>query len=465
MGSRGPKKFTESQHKGHAGIGLIHMLISEMGHEWHDRVVDVGIDGSIELRDPSNGEMSNQHVMVQSKASDERFPGETDDGFWYLCDEADIEYWMKSKDSPVILICSHPKERKAWWVHVQPWFEVPANRASRRIDFNKATQTFDGDFTGKLFALVDPHGVAHTPAAEFKHEKLYTNLLPVDPPDLVYVAKTKYTKPGAVYAAQKASGLGFRSDFVLKNGKIYMWGRPEGTSLEKVVAENAKDLLFGELAGGDADAQRLAVWLLKAALQHDLRADCRWNNDRKFLHLRPTRDLTIRRLESLTGRERIAFNGYYQRKDDPSKPQFYRHAALRPHFSQVDGEWFCEVVADYFYTEDGYSEYKYADKMLGKMKRLEKNAARLGETLMWMRLLIGETKPDLFYEAPETILYFGPPVTFTLDRGITDKNWRAADGTGDESDSDLEDLDALDGALEQLDEDLTLLDELEGADR
>ena len=82
----------------------------------------------------------------------------------------------------------------------------------------------------------------------------------------------------------------------------------------------------------------------------------------KFLHLRPTRDLTMRRLASLTGRERIAFNGYYQRKDDPSKPQFYRHAALRPHFSQVDGEWFCEVVPDYFYTEDGYSEYKYAGR-------------------------------------------------------------------------------------------------------
>ena len=72
MGRSGPKKFTESQHEGHAGIGLIHMLISEMGHEWHDRVVDVGVDGSIELRDPSTGLMSNQHVMVQSKAYDER---------------------------------------------------------------------------------------------------------------------------------------------------------------------------------------------------------------------------------------------------------------------------------------------------------------------------------------------------------------------------------------------------------
>jgi hypothetical protein len=411
MGRRGPKKFTDSQHKGDAGIGLIHMLISEMGHVWHDRVVDVGIDGSIELRDQGTGLMSNQHVMVQSKASDERFSGETDDGFWYLCDEEDIEYWMKSKDSPVILICSHPKERQAWWVHVQPWFEVPANRASRRIDFSKATQAFEGDFTGKLFALVDPHGVAHTPAAEFKPEKLYTNLLPVDVPDLLYVAKTKFAGLRAVFEAQKETGLAFRQDFVLKHGRIYMWDPAEGTALEPVVAERSKEMPFGELVGGDADAQRLAVWLLKAALEHDLRADCRWNNSRKFLYLRPTKDLSIRRLESLTGRERIAFNGYYQRKDDPSKPQFYRHAALRAHFSRLGDEWFCEVLPDYFFSDDGYQEYKYADKALGKMKRIEKNAARLGETLMWMRLLIGETNPDLFYEAPETILYFGPPVT------------------------------------------------------
>ena len=61
-------------------------------------------------------------------------------------------------------------------------------------------------------------------------------------------------------------------------------------------------------------------------------------------------------------------------------------------------------------------------------------------------------------------MYFGPPVTFALDRGITDKNWRAADDTGDEPDSDVDDLDALDGALEQLDDELTLLDELEEAD-
>lgn len=461
MGSRGPKKFTESQHKGHAGIGLIHMLVSEMGHEWHDRVVDVGIDGSIELRDPSTGLMSNQHVMVQSKASDQRFSGETDDGFWYLCDEEDIEYWMKSKDAPVILICSHPAERKAWWAHVQPWFEVPANRASRRIEFNKATQAIQGDFTGKLFALVDPHGVAHTPAAEEKREKLYSNLLPVDPPDVLYVAKTKVSGMRAMFEAQRESKRPFRQDMVLNHGRIYMWDPPGGTALEPVISEAAKELPFGELEDGDADERRLAVWLLKAALEHDLRADCRWNNDRRFLYLRPTPDLSIRRLMSLTGRERIAFNGYYQRKDDPSRPQFYRHAALRAHFSRLEDGWFCEVQPDYFFSDDGFKEFKFADKALAKMKRIEKNGARLGETLMWMRLLIGETNPDLFYEEPERILFFGPPVTFDLDRGITDNLWRNPGQTSEDAEHAAE---AAEEEFDDLDDEISLLDELETAE-
>jgi hypothetical protein len=450
---RGPKKITDSQHKGDGGIGLIHMLIYEMGHVWHDRVVDAGIDGSIELRDPGSGEMSNRHMLVQSKASDARFSGETDDGFWYLCNEEDIEYWMKS-EVPVILICSHPKERQAWWVHVQAWFENPSSRASRRIDFNKATQAFTGDFTGKLFAIVDPHGVAHTPAAEKKHERLCSNLLPVDVPDIIYVAKTKYTKPGAVYAVQTDSGRSFRSDFVLKGGRIYTWSPTEATALDAVPSGSVEALPFGELVADDGDSQRLAVWLLNAALQQDLRADCRWNNSRKFLHFRPTKDLTERHIVSMSGRERLVFKGYYQRKDDPTRPQFYRHAALRAQFSRIGDEWFCELLPDYFFTDDGYKEFRFADRNLAKMKRIEKNPARLGETLLWASFLMGETAPDLFYEAPERILDFDAPLRFDLDRGITDKHWlTSADGEPGGSaetdvDADRQELEDFEGLLQ-----------------
>lgn len=68
----------------------------------------------IELRDPATGEVSNSHLLVQSKAQDALFAGETDERFHYICDDRDLDYWMKATD-PVLLICSHPKDEQAWW--------------------------------------------------------------------------------------------------------------------------------------------------------------------------------------------------------------------------------------------------------------------------------------------------------------------------------------------------------------
>lgn len=429
--ARGPKQLTDSQLIGDGGVALISMLVHEMGHVWHDRRVDAGIDGTIELRDPASGQMSNRHIFVQSKARDRAFSGEDDDKFWFLCEDADIDYWMAS-EVPVVLICSHPAERRAWWVHVQSWFANASNRASRRVDFNKATQEIIGDISGKLFAIADPHGVAHTPIAEKKRERLISNLIGVDVPEIVYVARTSLTSPRAVYSAQRRTDHPVRSDFILWGGRIFTWGPTSGTALAMVPDSAAEPTPFSQLLNDGTNSEKLAVRLLGAALQHDLRDDCRWNNDRRFLHFRPTEDLSERHFSSLTGRKRLVFKGYYTHKDDPTRHQFYRHAALRAHFSRIGDSWFCEILPDYYYSDDGFKEFAFADKNLSKMKRIEKNQARLGESLLWASILQGESAPDLFSTAPERILDFGPLVQFDVDRGITDKLWAPPPG----SDSD-----------------------------
>ncbi|WP_372520125.1 DUF4365 domain-containing protein, partial [Aeromicrobium sp.] len=67
------KQVSRSAHIGDAGIALIHQRVSAMDHVWHERTVDAGIDGTIELRDPATGEVSNCHLQVQSKARDNDF--------------------------------------------------------------------------------------------------------------------------------------------------------------------------------------------------------------------------------------------------------------------------------------------------------------------------------------------------------------------------------------------------------
>lgn len=118
------KQVSRSAHIGDAGIALIHQRVSAMDHVWHERTVDAGINGTIELRDPATGEVSNCPFQVQSKASDNDFPGETADRFHYDCDERDLDYWMKSS-MPVLLVCSHPKRGEAWWAHIQPTSRIP----------------------------------------------------------------------------------------------------------------------------------------------------------------------------------------------------------------------------------------------------------------------------------------------------------------------------------------------------
>ena len=79
----GGKKITDSAITGDAGIALIHTVVGKMRHVWREwnGSLDAGIDGSIELRDPRTGEVTNKHVLVQSKAWTVPFPGEDNQKF------------------------------------------------------------------------------------------------------------------------------------------------------------------------------------------------------------------------------------------------------------------------------------------------------------------------------------------------------------------------------------------------
>lgn len=51
------KQVDRSTHIGDSGIALIHRRVNDMGFVWHERKIDAGIDGEIELRDEGTGEV------------------------------------------------------------------------------------------------------------------------------------------------------------------------------------------------------------------------------------------------------------------------------------------------------------------------------------------------------------------------------------------------------------------------
>lgn len=58
------KKIDNSAHIGDSGIALIHQMINKVGLVWHERKLDAGIDGQIELCNPATGEVANKLILV-----------------------------------------------------------------------------------------------------------------------------------------------------------------------------------------------------------------------------------------------------------------------------------------------------------------------------------------------------------------------------------------------------------------
>ncbi len=307
------KKIDRSAHIGDSGVALIHRRVNAMGFVWHERKLDAGIDGEIELRDPTTGAVANRLLLVQSKASDNRFPGENDRSFHYTCNDRDVDYWMQA-DVPVLVICSHPSRDEAWWIDAKTWFADPGHRASGRIDSDKATQRFDTSAAPRLLNLADPHGQAHTPGAVAKTEVLTSNLLPVGVPDVFFTARTDLAKGGDVFRAQRDTGQPVRFDWILRSGQLWSWLPPEETAL-KAAATGPTDVVpTADWSESSDPAQRRAfVWMLNQALRQDASVDCDWHTDRRTIYFRATPDLKPRKIRSSTGRPRLVFNPKYKR--------------------------------------------------------------------------------------------------------------------------------------------------------
>ena len=432
------KKIDKSAHIGDSGIALIHQLVNKMGFVWHERKLDAGIDGEIELRNPVTGAVANRVLLVQSKARDRPFSGENDRGFHYLCAAADVAHWM-SAEVPVLLICSHPQTGEAWWMHIQGWFSDPSRRASGRIDVDKQTQRFDADAAHRLLSLADPHGRAHVPVALPRPETLTSNLLSITVPEFVYSAATNLRDPREVIARQADTAGDIRHDFILRDGKIYTFHPPESTSLATAITGPTDVIPTGEWTdGGDPARQRMLTQLLNFALRHDVRADCRWHPGRKILYFRATEDMTPRSVRSSTGRTRLVFNPKFK-KAAPDQISYCQHAALQWQFTAIDGAWYCALTPTYHYTRDGHLDSLFLSDLLAGIKRLDRNPAVHGQTLMWAAYLHND---DNVLDPRDTVLDYGTLLTFDADRGIDDTAWLTDPRKIADEDTDAPETDA-----------------------
>ncbi len=424
-----PKKIHNNDILGQQGINLIEQIVLDMGFMWYPTGgVEAGIDGTIEIRDPATGEVFNNIVQVQSKATGNPFTSESETSFIYTCKEKDIEYWLGG-NAPVILVVSRPKDKLIYWMPVKSYFDTPEKIKSKKVIFDKKAHAFSKECASDLINLSVPKTVGLYLDSVQKPEDLYSNLLEIKKlPEYIFMAETTFTRNKDVADEMRRIGADLNSEFILRNKKIlsfhdldtYPWNRlcDVGT-LDRFGVE---EWAFSD----DMDRENEFRDLLNQSLTEMLRGKhVRYSRAHRFYHFTATRKLSDRQYSYLSiskKTKRTVFSGYSKRKDS-DQPAFYRHSAFVGKFLKFDDKWYLEISPTYHFTRDGFEDYKFAEDKIKKIKMLELNMAILGQVIMWSQLLKPIQERNLF-EPPKTdFIEFGELVKISSEYGINDSTW------------------------------------------
>jgi hypothetical protein len=421
------KQMPDNQISAQMGINLIEEVVLAMKFLWHPAgAFDAGIDGRIELRDTRLGYPLNRHVGVQSKAW-ARFTAETDDSFEFLCDTADIDYWLRSRDR-VILVCSHPETREAWFVCVTDWFADAERRAARRVFFNKISDRFDSSRSAALLHLAErdePLIVRLPPAPP---EDLVSNLLPiVHCSDRIWAAPALVDDHEEAQRRYAAVGGSRASDYLLRDKQLYALRNPGESPLGHLCdVGRARSFPASRWSSAEDPALR-RYWteLLRRALLQQTKHLLRWQPLNHLFYFPAPDPLDSVFVEGPNGpRQVIKVDRYFDKRCDEERLKYVRHHAFRPAFQAVDGTWCLAVEPDYLFTYDGERRNYRGDEYLAGIKRLDRNVAVLGQLRLWEHLL---TRPPSLLRQETPLLTFGQLLSLSVGIGIDDAAWRGAD--------------------------------------
>lgn len=417
------KNIPNSALSGQKGINVIEEASLAMGFPWHPAgPFDAGIDGRIEMRDARTGEPVNRLVGVQSKGWD-TYTAEDDAGFEFLCEEADIRYWLSGSE-PVLLVCSHPRTREAWFKCVTDWFADPARRASRRVYFDKHADRFDASRAVDLLALTDRDEPAHTRRLPAPPEDLVTNLLPI-----LSHGKSVWSAPSAYSRYREASehyesvGGARASDFILRDGKLHSLRNPATCALRHLChIERAESKPSADWAeSDDPRVRRYWVELLGRTLLQQVKYQLRWHPKRELFYFPAPDPLAAVSIEGPNGpRQVVKVERFFDKRRNQERLKYVRHHAFRPGFERVDDSWHLEIEPNYFFTGEDDRESYRAPEYLAGIKRLDRNLAVLGHLRMWEHFLI--QPPSLLSPEPP-LLTFGRLAQVRVERGIDDALW------------------------------------------
>lgn len=412
---------------GQLGANLIERIVLRMGYVWRQLLVfDVGIDGDIEVCDPSTGEATNAIIRVQAKATSRAFQSETDESLEYTCEQRDLDYWLRG-NAPVILIVCRPDTDEAYWVSIRDYFKDTAALKSRKVRFVKARNRFDENCAPALaqLSLSRDSGIYFSPLA--KREKLYTNLLRVTSyANDIFIAATDFRERSDVWEHLKSYGKNIGPEWIITNKQIMSFHNlreyPFNTICDPGTCESFD---ASEWAEAEDDMQREFVQLLNLSLKercHLLGLRFFHEGKRRFFYFPASATSRARKgYQSMRRQSSRDIFKRYTKKGDPTQQSYCRHMAFNGLFQRLDGDWYLEITPTYHFTCDGRNEDRFHEERLKGIKRLDRNPAVLGQLLLWADTLKQPIQSLFAQEYP--FLSFDNLVTFELDAGIPDDVW------------------------------------------
>lgn len=409
---------------GEAGVALIAQRVSAMNCLWHPTSgADSGIDGEIELRDPSTGEVRNVRVGVQSKATEGVWRSETDDAFVYKASPADIDYWLSSNQS-VILVCARPKTNEAYWRDIHHWGADPERRASGLVEFDKHQDRFDADAAARFFTLdarepliVEPPGPLDRP------ERVKSNLLPVtwDTNELWSVPALGQ-EWGEIFAKALKRHVP-RTDVALREGRLWSLSPFTKRYLRAIgsTATATTTPLVDLITSTERDDQNLLAECARRSLLSYHRDELRWSGFLRAAYFRLLPERPERKLKWGQGPGRTVVLARQSSNHDGLSG--YRHEAARLFFRRLGGHWYLSINPTYLFTFDGAQVSSFHSEALKKMKAQDRAQAVSQQLRMWAWFF---TRLDITRSASPSPLAFGDLIDIDVPASPPEQAWTKA---------------------------------------
>ena len=272
-------------------------------------------------------------------------------------------------------------------------------------------------------------------------ETLSTNLLGVYFPNTLYIAellpevfdgKKKRNQRKAVGQYIRNINKSVPSDYEISANKLITFHclQDKDNPFSFLVDEGTVEPFHpADYYSIDEDHERVFKSLLRFCLQQKLyRLRVLWEfRERMFIFL-PIRDTDNVRTITWTGK-RTATRTVFERKfnrNHPDKVLSQRHLGFAASFATIEGDWYVSITPGWFFSYgDSYRRSFYGEKLIGGLKRMEKNRTVFDQFRSLCAWLNDLDADDLFNEdaALSPQLTFGQILDLHGGRYLNEDLW------------------------------------------